>query len=211
MNQNRCQYCDIKISIKSQACKNCMMKKSLTNNTLNNNDTFILIIGGKRSGKSTIANMISKELKLTTFNLSDSLKELVCELNGIPLPQLEELKLDETKLVHDTGSNMRQLLQSTADFLKKAYGENVFCKELDSRTMLIDQNVYIVGDIRYQHEYNYFNKKYTTFSIKIVNTKSTVVDSHSSENKWGNIDTDCTIINNMDGLDKLHTKNKGNL
>lgn len=55
---------------------------------------LIGITGYKRSGKTTLANLLSNELGLQVFSYADPIRKAVADILGITLEQLEECKED---------------------------------------------------------------------------------------------------------------------
>nr|QBK85286.1 MAG: deoxynucleotide monophosphate kinase [Iridovirus LCIVAC01] len=165
---------------------------------------LFLIIGGKRSGKDTVANYLAKSLSGTRLSIAYPLKKLVCDQFKIDMLKLEALKENESKIVAE-GRSMRQILQNTGQSLKKVFGdEDIHCKCIEKQ--FSDSKVVIITDVRLKHEHDYFVSRYCDVTRIKIGTNKNQKDSHRTEQEWNEIEHDVFIYNEFIGINYLLEK-----
>jgi len=151
-----------------------------------------IIVGRARSGKSTIANYLSDKYHIPSFALGDSLKQLTFKLLSvfnISINSVHDLHDDNTK------EKYRAYLQQIGtECCRSVFGENIWCETLDKEISQL--NNWIISDVRFLNEYNYFTQKYPdAITIKVVRDFS-IAASHQSELETKQIKTKYFIENN---------------
>ncbi len=158
---------------------------------------LFLIVGKKRTGKDTIADILQKEYKIKhRFALADALKDFVkLEHNISSQDLLENKELHRPRLV------------ATGDNFKKIFGECFFSEVIGKKIQTIlnentSENI-IITDVRLQSEFDYF-QIFDNISIKIsCENKEESNGSHRTETESENINTDICITNKKDGIENL--------
>lgn len=158
---------------------------------------IILLSGKKECGKTTIANYIKEKYNFKIYNLADKLKEITFDLLkyfNYNITELNDLYDINTKKQY-----RKHLQYLGTDIFRKHFGEDFWCEQLYKQ---INENEnYIIGDIRFLNEKNYFKD---SISIKIIRPElNNIEDNHISEQ----IDFECdyTIYNN-ETLTELYDK-----
>lgn len=165
---------------------------------------LILIVGAKRVGKSTIADLLVEREGFLTRAVADPLKDILSETLDMSREEMDIVK-NEEKIEICNGLNMRQLLQNFGQSAKKHMGNDVWCRA--SSHDIDTKDDYVISDIRLMIEYDFFVKKWgkeNVVVIKIVGNsdKNENTDLHSTEQEWKQIPADITYINTFDGQDK---------
>lgn len=161
----------------------------------------ILLIGPAGSGKSTIANWLTKKHGFKEFALGDKVKELtflILKLFDVEINNIKDLYNIETK------NKYRKYLQMIGtDCCRKVFGDDFWCKQLEE-SISTEKNI-VVSDVRFINEFNYFNKGNDTISIKIEGRKFdndgvNINDmyKHVSETELYEIKTDYIVDNSKD-------------
>lgn len=143
-------------------------------NTQNKYKLRILISGAAGSGKTTLAEEITKKLNVNNYALADKLKPLVhriCALFGIPENASKNI--------------LRPYYQKIGtECIMPTFGSDIWCKLLDEDTK--HQNVVVISDVRFKHERKYFEERYKVYSI-IVSRDGNLNGTqsmHSSEQEY---------------------------
>lgn len=156
-------------------------------------------------------NFQENRLRYLNIAFADKLKEIVSVI--YPINKAYLYKCEKNTLFYDfsahsiktlasaTSVSLRQLLQDTADKIKKSFGENYFVENLlhDIKNV---ENV-IVTDCRYINEYETLKKE--GFYFVKVDRDTEEIDPHNSENSVINLPNDSFdfIINNNSDLNTL--------
>ena len=161
----------------------------------------ILLVGSAGSGKSTVANLLCEKYNFKEFALGDKLKELtflLLKTFGIEINDVSDLYSIETK------NRYRKYLQLIGtECCRKVFGDDFWCKQLDESLSKEENNNIVISDIRFINEFNYFNRRNDTISIRIDGRKfeSSNEDNmyhHRSETELNEIITDYIIDNSKD-------------
>lgn len=164
----------------------------------------ITLSGKKRAGKDTsglylkhaLINTYGKKVELIA--LAEPMKDMVAKLLNITVEEVEYLKNAEVEYINYSGVNpltVRNLLQNFGQGLKEYFGRDVWC-ELVEKKMTDDDTIYIITDVRFPFELDYFLKRYATNSIKIEKDQEYDEDSHESEQYIDDIKTQFIVENN---------------
>lgn len=179
--------------------------------------TIVLISGKMRSGKDTIANIISERLKSSgvcpvIMHFSDSLKEILSKTLGMSLETLNFLKNNPDYKIeqlvqspntvgyyYHNSNTMRNMLQKFGtDAMQSILGKDVWVnalkKKIENDT---EHNVFIIPDFRFKHEFINDYKNFKTISIKVLSNTfdSSLNSKHISEHDLDNFVFDYTINN----------------
>lgn len=130
----------------------------------------ILITGHAREGKSTLANELSEHYKINQYALADPLKRLTDSLFQLFCIDPPHLKKDMRPYYQYIGTEL----------CRGTFGENIWCETLDKK-LTSDDTIFIISDIRFVNEYEYFSKKYSTFVIRVYNPDANLRLEHVSE------------------------------
>ena len=157
-------------------------------------DNVILIAGDKRVGKDTVADMLLAKInKSNRVAYADPMKDMVANMLGITVEELEKLKNDETK-------PHRGYLQRFGQRAKRYFGENCWG---DYAEFIIANSpkgsVSVISDFRMPIEY-----VEGALTIKILDRRKQNKDTHISENALGDFEFDITIYNegSLEDLEK---------
>ena len=156
---------------------------------------IIAIVGEKRCGKDT-AYALLKELlgdNWERIGLADEIKAITSDVLKIPLADLEILKNKETPILGN-GITARHVLQNLGQRLKLNFGKELWC-DLAHNKMVKGRN-YVITDIRYPFELEYFKMCEEVISIRVVRDTGLEKDTHSSETSSKDIPVDYTVDNN---------------
>lgn len=166
---------------------------------------LILITGAKQVGKDTLASFIIKwRPDFQQYALAGNLKKLTADIFGVSQYDVDEMKLREGSIVA-CGLSMRQLLQNIGQGVRKL-DPNFWCRSIPIDTV---ENI-VVSDLRLPAEYEYFKQNYKgkMIVIKIIKQIQSE-DRHITEQGWKQIQSDITLVNEFDGLDRFEAKARG--
>ena len=151
--------------------------------------TFIIgITGNKRTGKSTLAEMLKKKfMKHTIINssvqvlpLATPLKDAACSLLGVNHTQLEYLKNKEV-YIPDAEITYRDFLQQLGtEFMQSIIGSHWAVHLLSKRIETFETSIAIIPDVRFDHEANFIKRSGGTM-IKLNRDTGMGLDTHVSE------------------------------
>ena len=168
---------------------------------------IIAICGYKRSGKDTVANIISQLYGHKHMKIASKLKDVVQTLFGFTYSQIEEDSKDDVD--HRWGISPRQAMQfiGTEMFQFKVQellpdiGRRFWIKGM---TATIPENTSIViSDLRFVHEYEEL-KKLGVYVIRVNrDTENMTTDKHPSECDFLNIPINLEINNTESNIDNL--------
>jgi len=165
----------------------------------------IILSGHINSGKSTVANYLSKKYGYTKYALGDGVKSFISDLyrflhildNNIPTISLNDLYSREEK------EKYRKHLQLlSTDLIRNYFGEDVWVNYLKNK---IDKYPFVIDDIRFKNEYftfKNFTKNVISIKIKGNNEKES---THISEHDVDDIKFDYEI-ENTNNLPELYSK-----
>jgi hypothetical protein len=180
----------------------------------NNLPLVICLIGYKRDGKTTsmeflkesIAKQTEEGLVIDTINFADPMKDIVSNMFNIPLDILDDLKNREDanplkitdpikKYNFPEHVSIRRVLQKLGEGVN-TLGDGTWTRALYKKIKTSPADVIIVGDLRYEHEFNYLQKrlKGNMFVVRVSRTDKPA-DTHSSETSLDSIPFDLKINN----------------
>lgn len=130
-----------------------------------NTKVYILIHGMKGSGKSTLAQMINARLSNSgIYVLADAVREKISKAFDISTDELESedtKNLPNEKLYGQTPREVMQLFGT--EFGQEAFGKDIWCRILNDEIHQGQHEYIIIPDVRFEHEYNYFNDSLVIF------------------------------------------------
>lgn len=130
---------------------------------------IILITGHAREGKTTLANKLSERFDICASALADPLKEITYDLFN-----LFEKDIPSTK------EEIRPYFQKIGtDICRKRLGNNIWCIVLEN--LFNGRDKYIISDIRFPNEVEYFRSKYDALIIRVKNKYINNYLNHESE------------------------------
>jgi hypothetical protein len=178
------------------------------------------LIGNIRVGKDTVANIFKQEaekidIKLHIQPLALEMKNLLCEICGLTLEELEELKVLEN--VNVIGNNsVRKALQSLGQGLKKVLEtDDIWCLLAFNKIkekQLEGYKVFVIPDIRLQHEIDCLKKVcdiegWDFKTVKIIRPNLNNKDNHITEKAVLDLKGDL-VLKNDKSLDVLKVKSR---
>ena len=144
---------------------------------------YILVHGMKGSGKSTLARMINSKLESSgIFVLADPIREKIALAFNIDTEELEseETKnLPNAKLFNQTPRKVMQLFGT--EFGQAAFGKTIWCEITNEEILQNEYKYNIIPDVRFQHEYDYFNAATLIIFLSRDGVYMDEFNSHSSE------------------------------
>ena len=148
---------------------------------------LIGISGKKRSGKDTVAQILSEHLENpSVLHFADALKLEVAKATGFSIRYIEEHK-----------ENFRLILQGWGtDFRRKIYGDDYWLKEMDKtigELEFYDMKSVIIADVRFENEYDYIKSR-DGIVIRVERSVD-YSDCHVSETNLDNKEFDHKILN----------------
>lgn len=161
---------------------------------------IILICGQKFSGKSTVAQMLSKITGYKVMSFAEKLKDILCLLSGCTREQLEDYDFKEKQLVPehlraycgDTDKpTYRAFLDNFGTGIMRQYNNYIW---IDCTLNTAPENV-IISDCRFINEVEKVRKKGGVV-IKVVRDNAPTDLSLASEREIPLIQADYTIENN---------------
>ena len=159
----------------------------------------VLISGLSGSGKTTIAEYLTRKYNFVNFALGDKVKELtydLLKLFNVPINSIKDLYNEQTK--HKYRHYMQQI---STECCKKCFGKNIWCQTLTNSPKFITavKNGYniVISDIRFTEEQEYFKKLST--DVITINIKRDGLQQmkHISESQI-NLSFDYELSNNSD-------------
>lgn len=168
----------------------------------------IAICGLKRSGKDTIADIITTATVFQKKSIASTLKE-VCKIifhfndkqvNGTLKDCIDNrLNITPRRAMQYFGT---EIMQYNISNLLPDIGRHFWINEFIYKNRDVDKMV--IPDLRFLHEYNELRKHYGNdlFVIRVINNRINDNDDHSSEQEWKTIPYD-VCINNNSSLKKL--------
>lgn len=182
------------------------------------------IVGKKRSGKDTASDYLAEKLGCKKYALATPLKELVCNLFGITMEQLDQYKNEHWQLTaigpdkmkiskggivgiptHNAlSTSFRSILQRCGDSQKGLFGLGVYMQKLQEKMM--HERTAVISDVRLLEEQKWLMAHTDVTFIKITRDVKTDTDSaHRTEQEVDKLDFDVEIENNG-SLDELYAE-----
>lgn len=167
------------------------------------------VVGRKRVGKDTVADYICEKLSCKKHALAQPLKDLVCNMFGITLEQLDKYKNEgfnleayypevydpDTMLHSPVDVSFRAILQRCGDSQKRFFGLDCYMRKLHEK--LIHEDVIVVPDVRLKEEQEWLMNNTNVTFIKIVRNVNTDRDSaHRTEQEVDKLGYDVLVDNN---------------
>ena len=141
---------------------------------------IIAFYGFSKAGKDTIVNELIKENKNSKrIAFADNPKRILCNSLGISLESFENLKdkhisceYIKENSVFKIDNTFRDILIGIAESFKEL-DKNVWVKkslqEVENINNLCKNNLFLISDLRFEHEYNYLKDNYDEIKfIKIL-------------------------------------------
>lgn len=170
---------------------------------------IIAICGAKRSGKDTLARIISEEYGFEHVKISQKLKDVCKILFNLNDDQIENDSKEQIdvrwgitprKIMQFMGTEMMQYkLQEILPSVGKKFWINSLLETMK------DDKRYVISDLRFLHEYHEIRKK-GGIIVRIEDLSLTDNDSHISENEFKEIPCDLVIDNTEKNMSNLRQK-----
>ncbi len=137
--------------------------------------TFIGIAGPKRSGKDTLANLLSGALRRPVDSFAAPLRELTCRVLGMTPAELEECK--ETPIPWLADTTPRTMMQT----LGTEWGRDMVHPELWVRSLFArHQHGCIISDVRFPNEARAIRQRGGVV-VRLQRPGTGAGDAHASE------------------------------
>jgi len=155
------------------------------------NKTFIIGIAGKKnSGKSTIAQVIARDMDAEELAFADPLKEMAAIVGYNDLYTSPYKKENLVNPV--TNLTLRSFLQQLGTDMMRKANPDVFIQLLQLRLPYL--SIAVVSDVRFKNEADWIKKN--GLLIKVVRDELMDFDSHESESYIDELEEDYLISNN---------------
>jgi hypothetical protein len=174
-------------------------------------NNIIAICGAKRSGKDTLANIISSKYGHTHVKIAQKLKDACKILFNFTDDQMEldikddidpKWKTSPRKIMQFMGTEIMQYkIQEILPHVGKKFWINSLTRSFD------EGKRYVISDLRFLHEYEELKKK-GAIIIKIYSEYDTNSDIHLSEKEFLEIPYDFLIINNKKITNKSYLEDQ---
>lgn len=161
------------------------------------NKDSLMLIGEIGSGKTTVGNYLQTR-GYRKFALGDRVKKFIVELTA----EMHSIDNSNVKITMENLNDRhskelyRPYMQKIAtEVCRGVLGEDIWCDAL-SKDIDSDGTKFVVEDVRFMNEYNYFKKKGCK-SVRIASrglARGTNYD-HSSETELEGLKTDYVIYN----------------
>ncbi len=165
----------------------------------------ILLIGKAGSGKSTVAKHLINKYHLKKYSLGDAVKSMTVDiLNLCNIP----VKLNDLYNTTKKKQYRKYMQQIGTDICQKYFGKTCWCDILKTKINNDRCTNFIIDDIRFKTEYNYWYDD-DTISIKLIRNQAYLYNTHNaeamhqSETEMESIKCDYTINNDDITLDEL--------
>ena len=168
---------------------------------------IIAVCGYKRSGKDTVANIISELYGHKHMKIASKLKDVTQTLFGFSHSQIEEDVKDHIdtrwgitprQAMQFIGTEMFQFkIQEILPEIKRNFWIKGLIADLNGNLPVV------ISDLRFVHEYEEL-KNLGVFVIRVTKkNNSETIDHHPSETDFLNIPADLEIVNNDFVIDNL--------
>lgn len=174
-----------------------------------NQPSIIAICGYRRSGKDTVADILSEKYLFKKIKIAYKLKEIVKVLFDFNDFQLEIEKKDiidprwntsPRQIMQFFGTDIMQFkIQEIMPHIGRSFFIESLINYINTQTTI---NKWVISDLRFVHEWKCL-QKYNTFIIRVENDNIPKIDTHISETEWLNITPDLIIKNNL-GINDLN-------
>jgi len=179
--------------------------------------TVFSIIGKKRVGKDLVADYICQKRGCKKYALAKPLKDLVCNIFGITMEQLDQYKneawgLDAYPITEDLigrasddiDVSFRSILQRTGDSMKNFFGIDCYMKKFHEWFM--NEDVAVISDVRLKEEQRWLTAHTSPVFIKVIRDNDEDTDSkHRTETESEALGYDI-IIENNGTIEELYEK-----
>lgn len=185
-----------------------------------NQPSIIAICGYRRSGKDTVADILSEKYLFKKIKIAYKLKEIVKVLFDFNDFQLEIEKKDiidprwntsPRQIMQFFGTDIMQFkIQEIMPHIGRSFFIESLINYINTQTTI---NKWVISDLRFVHEWKCL-QKYNTFIIRVENDNIPKIDTHISETEWLDITPDLIIKNNLginDLSNYIHTLDIDNL
>ena len=160
------------------------------------------IIGRKRVGKDLTADYICKKTGCKKYALATPLKEMVCNMTGITMEQLDRFKnehwdfdVSREDRLGELNISFRSILQKAGDEMKGFFGLDCYMRKLHEK--LLDEEELAVPDVRLGEEQEWLLNNTNPIFIKVVRDVEKDKDSsHRTETEVDKLGYDILIENN---------------
>jgi hypothetical protein len=161
---------------------------------------IIAICGSKRSGKDTLAGIISNEFGFEHVKIAQKLKAMCQILFNFSNDQIETDLKDEVdpkwnisprRAMQFMGTEVMQY--KIQDLLGKRVGREFWIDSL-LESFEKENHKYVISDLRFIHEYTRIKEK-RGFIIKVIDNDLVNEDDHISEQEYLEIKSDVIIDN----------------
>lgn len=168
----------------------------------------IAICGAKRSGKDTIASIISEKYGYEHIKIAHKLKQVCKILFNFTDEQLEcdckedvdpHWNISPRQAMQFIGTDVMQYeIQRILPNIDRRFWIQSISRDID-----MNKNTkYVISDLRFHHEVDELRKR-NAMIIKIERPTRSSIDSHISETEYLNISPDILVKNNGEGLGEL--------
>lgn len=162
------------------------------------------LLGGKGSGKTTVAQYLASAYGARCYALADELKEIIRDVFELSEQQLHGTQEQKEAIDPRWGLSPRKLMERQGDALRRVYGDAFQTARLLAQIVQDGPHVAVISDVRYPHEIARVRLAGVIWRVRHAPGMKQWPSSHSSESYWARADVDAEIAPESIGIDALH-------
>lgn len=169
---------------------------------------LIGLLGGKGSGKTTIASYLAMEYGAKIYGIANELKELLRVVFTLSEEQLHGTQAQKETIDPRWSKSPRQLMELTGDGLAKVFGKEFLVERVLNRIRGERPRIAVISDVRYAREADLvrlFAYAGRTMLWRLHYPKDTTHEAgnHATEQEWQLPFAEIEMYPEVTGVEKL--------